>query len=360
MVAPELVLSSPDRKLLPEQLAQSGRVYLLERTAVGADWVRRPTVPSKTRIALYGFKGGVGRSTAAYMLAREFSRCGQVVLVVDLDLESPGISSLLVPTMEFADYGVVDHLVTAPVDLNPNLDIVTRAEISSSGNGEVWLAAAGGRTRAGYHYIEKLSRIYIDIPDSAGSKSMTFAERLENSIQYCERQVSEKSRQPDVVLLDSRAGIHDIAAIAITQLSTFALLFATDNRQTWEGYRELFRQWQVRLDPQHLSQVRERLQVVASMVPSRGREDYLARFRDSAQDCFADTLYDSVDAADSDAFSFSVSDESAPHYPFPILHSMDLVGIESSSELLGSDLVDAAYSQFLTSVLRMATETTNQ
>jgi hypothetical protein len=40
-----------------------------------------------------------------------------------------------------------------------------------------------------------------------------------------------------VVLLDSRAGIHDIAAIVITQLADLSLLFALDSSQTWNGYQ---------------------------------------------------------------------------------------------------------------------------
>ena len=242
LFAPSNILGSPDRHLVPSFLADSGRVSVIERCAVGADWTRPARHPEGTRVALYGFKGGVGRSTATYMLARHLARQEKSVLVVDLDLESPGVTSLLHSDLDYADYGIVDHLVESAVGNQSDLDLVARSDSIGelSGNGEVWLASAGGRPRDGYSYLDKLNRVYLDLPPTAEREQMTFGRRLLDAIATCEAQVADRSRQPDVVLLDSRAGIHDVAAVAITQLSTLALLFATDSPQTWQGYRALF------------------------------------------------------------------------------------------------------------------------
>src|SRR5262249_32270779 len=47
-------------------------------------------------ISFYSYKGGVGRSMAMANLAVLFARAGFRVLVVDFDLEAPGLESYLV------------------------------------------------------------------------------------------------------------------------------------------------------------------------------------------------------------------------------------------------------------------------
>ena len=109
-----------------------------------------------------------------------------------------------------------------------------------------------------------------------------FAERLSRLLHALEKQ-----EKPDIVLLDSRAGMHDIAAITITQLNAYALLFAINTPQTWGAYRLLFQHWQ-RWHP-NLYQFRDNLKIVAGMVPEIDRANYLENCRQSAYDLFADT-----------------------------------------------------------------------
>ncbi|MBI5592256.1 MAG: AAA family ATPase [Deltaproteobacteria bacterium] len=63
------------------------------------------------RIVFFGLKGGVGRSTAMAMLAYDLARTGKRVLLIDFDLESPGLSGLLLPPDRFADFGMVDWFI---------------------------------------------------------------------------------------------------------------------------------------------------------------------------------------------------------------------------------------------------------
>lgn len=361
LFAPGQILDSPDRHLVPSFVADSGRVSVIERGTVGADWLRPAQEPPGTRVALYGFKGGVGRSTATFILARHLARQGKSVLVVDLDLESPGVTSLLHSDLQYADYGIVDHLVESAVGNQADLDLVARSDSIGEldGNGEVWLAPASGRPRDGYSYPDKLNRVYLDLPPTRGGEAMTFGRRLADAIDACEAQVAKRSRQPDVVLLDSRAGIHDLAAVAITQLSTLALLFATDNPQTWQGYRALFDQWRIRLDTETRDRIRNRIKMVAAMVPSNQAEVYLHNFADNAQECFAATLYDNEEGVVGlDVFNFAPDDPSAPHYPLSISHSVDLVGLDPSrnDSWASTDLVEVAYREFVNAVSDMLEE----
>jgi hypothetical protein len=354
LLEPNYVTDASDLTVRSERADGRGRVAILERGVVGADWERLSTTPPTNRVVLYGFRGGVGRSTAASMLAQHLAARQKCVLVVDLDLESPGVSSLLQDVDDLPPYGIVDHLVEAAVGNAAGLELVSRSRVlEPPGNGEVWLAPAAGRPRGRYHYLPKLNRIYTDpISYKGGTISGGFGERLGRAVTACEQQVRDVSRPPDVVILDSRSGIHDIAAVAITQLSDLSLLFATDSRDTWEGYRSLFDGWAQ--SPQWARVIRDRLKMVAAFVPAVSEEQYLEGFRDNAQACFADTLYDDLPSGEDDTAAYNPppEDEDAPHSPLPILFTSDLVGLDTSvrREWSRSDFVEAAFRRFLDGV----------
>jgi hypothetical protein len=330
LFSPEDVFESP--QLVPIRVRSGGRgsLAIIERGVIGGDWSRLEENPHPNWIALYSFKGGVGRSTAAFMLAQHLAMQGRCVLVADLDLESPGVSGLLLTADELPDHGLVDHLIEAAAGNEQGLELVRRSPFPRSmGNGEVWLAPGGGRPRDGYDYLAKLNRVYTDLP--AGLDDGTarpFAHRLTSAIGAAEAQVAELSREPDFVLLDSRAGIHDIAAVAIGHCG-LSFLFAVDNGYTWAGYSMLFNQW--RIDPKRPAIIRDRLKMVAALVPDNAREAYLATFRDHSQQCFAETLYDDVpggELADGEVYNPAPADPDAPHYPLPILFEAGLVGVD--------------------------------
>ena len=350
---PGLVVAARDLIVRRERSDVRGRLALLERGVVGAEWSHLQEHPAGNRVTLYGFKGGVGRSTATFMLAQHVASSGLCVLVVDLDLESPGVGSLLQDESELPDHGLVDHLVEAGVGNEAELKLVCRSQtVQAAGNGEVWLAPAGGRPRDDYDYLAKLNRVYTDLP--AGGRDgqpRVFASRLADAIGACEAEVAHRSRKPDLVLLDSRAGIHDIAAVAMTQLSEVSLLFAADTGPTWAGYRALFQQWM--LDPERARTIRERLRMVAALVPSSSRDRYLESFRDHSQACFADTLYDDVlpgsEDRDGEGFNPAPGDDDAPHSPLPILFTSELVGLDHANrrDWSRSAFVQSAYGEFL-------------
>lgn len=349
LFAPEVFLDSSDLGLVEDRRIGRGRLRTADRGAVGGDWTTTPKASDK-RVTLYGFKGGVGRSTATFLLARHLASEGRCVLVVDLDLESPGVGALLQHEANLPEFGLVDYLVEAAVGNEAGVDLVVRSQIIEPvGNGEVWVAPASGRPRRGYDYIAKLNRVYVDLPAGAeGDHGLRFADRIHAAVEACEAEVARRSRTPEVVLLDSRAGVHDLAAVAITRLSGYSLLFAMDNPQTWTGYRALFRQWG-RI-PELARTMRDRIQMVASFVPPGGGEgEYLSGFRDRAQACLAETLYDDAASDDPDAYNPAPADDSAPHAPLPIVYTGELVGLDHvrSPNWYSSTLVNAAYERFV-------------
>lgn len=308
------LINSPDKIRVPNAASP---IYLLDRQVTGQDWLRAP-IPRNAhppkRATLFGIKGGVGRSSALAIWAWFLAEQGKKVLIVDLDLESPGIGQILLPQGNLPDFGVVDWLVEEAVgqaDAELLREMVATSPLAENCEGMIRVVtAAGGKEQ---DYIAKLSRIYMDI--NQNGEIVDFAHRLALLLEQLEAQET-----PDIVLLDSRAGIHDIAAIAITRLTDMAFLFAVNTPQTWQAYRYLFAHWQ-KWDV-NLGQFRENLKIVAGMVPELGRADYLSRCRESAYNLFLETIYEETAAEDFDTFSFALDDSSAPHYPVEILWNM--------------------------------------
>jgi hypothetical protein len=357
--ADDLLRSKGATLALQDATPPGGSIRILDNTVVGEDWARVSTPDSESdgsrthRTALYGFKGGVGRTVATAVLARHLADQGNIVLVVDLDLESPGAGPLLASDGLLPRHGIVDQLVESAIGNADGLDLVTRSYTPRTGRGELWVAPARGKGTDGipYSYVDKLNRVYADTPEFG------FADRLAAAVLACEEGVAhdgESRRRPDVVLLDSRAGIHDIAAVTISRLCDLALLFGADNRQTWSGYGDLFTAWHA---SGQARAIRDKLRMVASMVsdsPQRPMNAYLESFREHAWECFS-LLYDD-DLPDPltgglvpGAFSPSLEDDAAPHHPIPILFEPGLVGLDAVTAPGWQDraFVRAAYREFL-------------
>ena len=89
-------------------------VFWVDRLLVGEDWwtvgdARRDAGPP--RYTLHSVKGGMGRSTTAAVLAWHLARKGEDVLVIDLDIESPGLATAVFDKTALPTFGVTDWFV---------------------------------------------------------------------------------------------------------------------------------------------------------------------------------------------------------------------------------------------------------
>jgi cellulose biosynthesis protein BcsQ len=290
-------------------------ISLLDRQIIGQDWLhtqRTPLPADPPRVVFYGLKGGVGRSTALSMLAYSLARKGKRVLLLDFDLESPGLSGLMLPADRVAGFGLVDWFVEDAVHSDESVlnDLVSDSPLADNTTGHIRVAAAMGQGETSY--LAKLARVYADVPTSAGPER--FAQRMARLVKALE--VRER---PDIVLIDSRAGLHDLAAISIATLADLALLFATDSEQNWQGYQQLFAHWQQR--PHVLRGVRERLWMVRAMFPETEQKERFQRFLEHSYDLFSENLYDEIDPDQQESeeiFSYAMDSESAPHFPLTV------------------------------------------
>lgn len=310
------------------------KIWFVDRLATEGDWASiAEESRGAPRIVFFSIKGGVGRSTALAASAWSLAQAGKRVLVLDLDLESPGLSTALLPPDRQPTYGITDWLVE---DLVDNTSVVLESMVAMSPlsyDGEIHVVPAHGSDPG--EYISKLGRVWMPKLNPDGSRE-NWSKRLQRLINDLEARV-----KPDVILIDSRAGIDEVAASCVTDLgANLVLLFALDGSQTWSGYRILFNHW---LRMGVAEEIRKRLQIVAAMLPEIDRIEYLDSLRDASYDLFADALYDEVPAGEllSSAWNFDAADDSAPHAPWQVKWHRSFAALRSlHGRLEGIDAQD--------------------
>lgn len=333
-------------------------IWLLDRLATEADWARiTPKTTGNERVVFFSIKGGVGRSTALAAAAWHLAQAGKRVLVLDLDLESPGLSSALLPPQRQPKYGITDWLVEDLVDNGEAIFESMRATSDLSHDGEIHVVPAHGAEHG--EYIAKLGRVWMPKLRADGTRE-AWSARLGRLLQQLEQRI-----EPDVTLIDSRSGIDEIASACITELgANLILLFALEGEQTWNGYRMLFEQWQrAGVAPQ----IRERLQVVGALVPETDRIDYVAGLREHSYGIFSDTLYDEIAPAKTgdvglqtdgkwqvgslnEGWNFDEADDTAPHHPWVVNWHRSFAGLLSLQgrlAVIDSQEVESVFGAFI-------------
>ena len=328
----------PDLINTLEDAAQdiSPRVKLADRLLLGESWwsVGPEESGSPIRYTLYSVKGGVGRSTTAAVLAWHLAEKGEDVLAIDLDIESPGLASTLLERKVQPEFGVADWFVEELVGQGDRLVKQITANPAWTGDlsGQVWIAPAHGRNPG--EYLAKLGRVYMDTASDPWTK------RLQRLLKQL-----ESSLNPTVTIIESRSGLHDIAAATVTDIGAEVLLFAVDSPASWTGYEILFSHWK-RHRLAHL--IHERLLMVSALTPEVDTDKYMEGFRERSWDLFREHLYDSLahNSTSPDSMAYGFEDDNAPHAPFTVNWNRGLAA-GSSLRNLEESSVNQAYRQFL-------------
>ncbi|WEZ83664.1 hypothetical protein P6U16_02265 [Rhizobium sp. 32-5/1] len=285
--------------------------------------------------------------TAADLAAR-----GNNVLVVDLDLEAPGLGDLLLSDDRAPEFGVVDYLVENGIGGAPTKALnrfIGTSTLTLSGGGRVDVVPALGSSSVKYpaNVLAKLSRAMTDDVDEHGNVATV---GLQIS-QMIDRITALESY--DVVLIDSRAGMAELAAPAVLSLGALVLFFGTAQQQTIRGYRSLFaalrllaqRSVQLGLSSDWRLMIRP-VYAKASMVGETA-----AAHADNLYELFAENLYDAIDEEGQsvEAINFTPDDPDAPHHPMVIPFDgrfLDFDPAQRGDQLLGA-FFEQTYRPFL-------------
>ncbi len=297
--------------------------WLLERRLSKESWLGEDagTCPWPLRsgtpliVTFHSFKGGVGRTTALASCAWQLAKEGRRVAVLDLDLEAPGVSTLLEAETHRGLLDVmIDALATGRVSLENAM-----AAASALPPAEASLVDVIGAGTLGLPYLEKLARLDYA---SSGAWKDPIASPVESALKET-LVVLRRERRPDVILLDARAGLHDLAGLSLHGLAHVDVLFTRWSAQALQGL-DLTLNVLARRKRDDLRAV-----VVHAMAP-RDPESEAGRaevtfVRERVYSIFQQYAYgDDVPALD---------DETAGHWPWQLPYHSDLEGSRTLASL---------------------------
>ena len=302
-------------------IAADSPVRLIDRRVAGGEWLMRPVelVKQPQRLVFHSVKGGVGRSTALAIATAHLAARGLNLLVLDLDLEAPGIGSTLLRADDMPDFGAVDWFAAfaaGAVSDEMLVDMISPSPFTSNRSVADVVPAPG---RAPGAYLSKLARAYIPGSVSAAFAGFSFAQKADLLInKLCER------REYDVVLIDARAGLHETSGSLLLGLGGKVLLFATASEQSFDDFTILFDSLRSAFDPEvGGADIRGAFKMVHAKAPPQ--ENTLLQFRQKSWDLWRESLYDETPSATAGspepealAFTFDVGDDDAPHFPLEI------------------------------------------
>jgi MinD-like ATPase involved in chromosome partitioning or flagellar assembly len=180
-------------------------------------------------VTFYSFKGGVGRSLALANVATELAKRGKKVLIVDFDLEAPGLHTFDFGQKEEINGGVVDY-VESYLNTNQSPDITKHiVEFKSEylDKGKLWMMPAG---KLDDSYSARLSRLDWNVLYEKKSGYLFFED--------LKAQWKEKYN-PDYVLIDSRTGHTDVGGICTRQLPNSVVFLFFPNEQNLTGLKKV-------------------------------------------------------------------------------------------------------------------------
>ncbi|WP_245986140.1 KGGVGR-motif variant AAA ATPase [Azospirillum thermophilum] len=344
---------APSRwELIDRQTEGAEPIYvdLADRRIVGQDWVvvpERATDATPRRLVFWSVKGGGGRTTALSVLAASLAAESRNVLVIDADLEAPGLGSMLLEKHLVPKFGLLDYLAESGLVAWEDADFdacVATSELThkvgSLGLVDVVPAIGTATLAAPENMIAKLSRAFLEKPSEDGDpitvrrQLRTFVDRMAQRRQY------------DAVLIDARAGLSEFSASTLLGLGASVMVFGVDQPQTFQDLSFLFAHLS-RLEQDATEEAedwRRQIHFVESK-SDKGRDG--SDFRSSLHEMLARTFYEADE--EGAGFTFSLTDEDAPHMAARIHFDPSYTKFDPIADVsvLKSDVYRAAYSEFL-------------
>lgn len=179
----------------------------------------------------YSFKGGVGRTMALANVAVDLARRGKRVLVVDFDLEAPGLDTFDLPRPDDSKLGVVDfvqHYLQSNQAPDASTYLYESPGVGQDGGG-LWIMPSGA---PGESYSKRLSGIdWADLYER--HDGYLLFEDLKLQWEHCVK--------PEYVFIDSRTGHTDVGGICTRQLPDAVVVLFFPNEQNLRGLTKVVR-----------------------------------------------------------------------------------------------------------------------
>ncbi len=182
-------------------------------------------------VTFYSYKGGVGRSMALANVAADLAANGRRVVIVDFDLEAPGLDAFEEFGLPPGAPGVVEYVSEyLRTDRVPEVaPFVRRAEPTKRLSGNLWVMSAGRKDQE-YNRL----RVGINWADLYENRQgASFFENFKADI--------ERTFRPDYVFVDSRTGLTDVGGVCTLHLPDLVVLMFSLNEQNLQGIASVAR-----------------------------------------------------------------------------------------------------------------------
>ena len=214
-------------------------------------------------VTFYSFKGGVGRSMSLVNVGVQLAQAGRKVLLVDFDLEAPGLPTFNLAKPDGDAPGLVEYIshYTGTGEAPDVTNHIYKSEQFQSGG--LWVMPAGAQDQT---YSQRLNS--IDWRKLYEEQSgYLFFEDLKSQW--------KEALSPDYVLIDSRTGHSDVEGICTRQLPDAVSLLFFPNEQNLQGLKRIVAN--IRSDNAGKREKPISLHFVVSNVPDLDDEDHILR-----------------------------------------------------------------------------------
>ena len=208
----------------------------------------------------YSFKGGVGRTMALVNVAVTLAQRGRRVLVVDFDVEAPGLDTFDVLRPREEVPGVIDF-VTQYLDIGqaPAADgFIGECPAIGDQGGGLWIMPSGRNET----YAAKFNQVDWGALYERHDGFLLFEDLKEQW---------NRIIRPDYVLIDSRTGHTDTSGICTRQLPNSVVILFFPNEQNLRGLTDVVRD--IRSEANEPRNKSIELHFVMSNVPDLDDED---------------------------------------------------------------------------------------
>lgn len=302
-----------------------------------APWPLTPHTPPI--LSFYSFKGGVGRTTICALVAAALARDGKRVLVIDLDLEAPGLNAVFGAS---ARRGTLDCLVdfTATGEIFADDCYASATTLPAEWNERVQVVGCG---QPEWSYLEKLARLdYSASHHGADNGISPVGNALGELLKLLRRSLS-----PDWILIDSRAGLHDLGGLSLHGAGHVDVLVARASQQNYEG---------LDLALQSLCR-RKKDERFRPLVIHNGAPSILLAEGERIREEFRGRVYRSFETyrySQGSDDAPSEDDRDAEHYPVVFSSRDELIHLQSLADLDLQPILDSAeFKEFMARLLQV-------
>ena len=274
-------------------------------------------------------------------IAESFYNAGLKVLMVDWDLEAPGLERFfeIDYNMTIDNPGIIDmvqgykKIMSKELREGSGFDSIPFEKLdqflidiypNSYRDGKLWLLPAGRRSKE--HFSDYASSVL-------NFNWFEFYQKWDGELyfEWLRRQFLKKA---DVVLIDSRTGVTEMGGVCTYQLADAVVMFCAPNQQNLHGINEMAKN----LKRPHIKDLRHGrpldLIIVPARVEDRAEAKLLNNFHDIFINAFSKYLPEKMEGGPEEFWKLKI-----PHVPYYAFN--EEVAIRERGEIQSEDLVKA-------------------